>query len=237
MKHHGLCIIFILFKIANLYTYEVVSERYSYYLLDGYGNKVLYNELPVASERMYFISSKINPQRTAILVMDPWTDMPTDFLNDYFGQVTASYLLPLIFLARNTGHQIIILTNDPAKHQYGAKINQELLEMIDNNQVHILYHQNYNDSLFSKWLKNHNINTLIYTGYASNMCIIGRQMGMIMMSHHGFRIFFVPEASAAIETIDSWKDGAIHNAITTIISQGVAKIIHWQDLMESMSIY
>jgi hypothetical protein len=65
------------------------------------------------------------------------------------------------------------------------------------------------------------------------MCVIGRRMGMIPMTHRGFRIFFVPEASAAVEYADTWHDQSMHKATTKIISQWIAEIIDYDEFMEA----
>ena len=230
-----ICTIIILYA-SNLSSYEVASEKYSYFLLNDKGNLVHSNGLPISDDRAYSIPVKIDPSRTAIVVMDPWIDMASEFLNEYYGKITKSRLLPLIYRARNTGHQIIILTNDPSKVHYNTEIDRELLAMVDDCQVHLIYHQSRNTSSFANFLKERNINTLIYTGYASNICIIGRSMGMIQMKNYGFRLFFVPEASAAVETAASWENGAIHDTTTVMISQWIGNLIHWTDHIESMSL-
>jgi len=217
-------------------SYDVVSETTSYFALDNDGHLANSDGLPVAGDGVYSISTSIHPQRTAIIVMDPWVDMACDFLNHYFEKITKSTIVPLVHRAYETGHQIIIFTNDPSKTHFNTQIDHELLSMVDGIHIHLLYHQNYNSSTFAGYLKKSRINTLIYTGFASNMCILGRQTGMVQMKQHGVRLFFVPEASAAIETPDSWENGAIHRATTTIISQWIGKLIHYRDLMDSMSL-
>lgn len=79
------------------------------------------------------------------------------------------------------------------------------------------------------------IGSLIYVGFASNKCVMGRPMGMIPMKHRGFDIFFVPEASAAIELPDTWEDQSIHAATTRIVSQWIAQIIDYETLLEALS--
>lgn len=221
------------FSISHLFSYQVITEKYSYYLLDDSGNLVYSNGFPIIEDRKYFITSDIDPIQTAIIVMDPWIDSPCDFLNEYYLESFEKYLYPLVCRAKSIGHQVIILTNDPAHVRYTTKIDNRLVALIDNQQVHLLYHHNFNETSFSHWLAGRNINTLIYTGYASNMCIIGRRLGMIMMLHQNYRLFFVPETSGAIETKDSWDTGEIHQIMTTVISQWIAKLIHWDDFMES----
>ena len=56
--------------------------------------------------------------------------------------------------------------------------------------------------------------------------------GMIPMIHHGFRMFFVPEASAAIEWEENGDDNATHEATTRIISQWIAEILRFDDFMK-----
>ena len=75
------------------------------------------------------------------------------------------------------------------------------------------------------------IDTLIYSGFASNMCVIGRDLGMIPMQIKGFRLFFVPEASAAVEFQDSWKNNALHESTTLMISQWVGELINLNDFL------
>ena len=56
-------------------------------------------------------------------------------------------------------------------------------------------------------------------------------MGMIPMIHQGFRLFFIPEASAAVEFPDTWEDQSIHRATTKVISQGIAEIVEFDDFL------
>jgi nicotinamidase-related amidase len=91
------------------------------------------------------------------------------------------------------------------------------------------------DDEFAIYLRTQGVKSLIYTGFASNACVIGRQMGMIPMVQQGFQTFFVPKASAATEFADSWDDGSIHKATTKIISQWIGEIIEYDDLMNVLS--
>ena len=65
------------------------------------------------------------------------------------------------------------------------------------------------------------------------MCVIGRSMGMIPMKTKGFRLFFIPDASAAIEFSNSWETGQIHQSTTLLISQWVAELIEFQNFMKT----
>lgn len=63
------------------------------------------------------------------------------------------------------------------------------------------------------------------------MCVIGREMGMIPMTTKGVRLFFVPEASAAVEFGESWDTDAIHKSTTSLISQWVGELIDFDSFM------
>jgi hypothetical protein len=73
----------------------------------------------------------------------------------------------------------------------------------------------------------------VYVGFASNMCVIGRRMGMIPVVQQGFKTYFVPEASAAVETEETWETGSMHRETTNLISQWIAEIVHYDDLMQA----
>ena len=63
------------------------------------------------------------------------------------------------------------------------------------------------------------------------MCVIGRELGTIPMQNQGFRLFFVPEASAAVEFGDTWKTGSVHEATTALIATWVGELIHLEDFL------
>ncbi len=56
---------------------------------------------------------------------------------------------------------------------------------------------------------------------------------MIPMTHQGFKILFMPDASAAVEYDDTWHDQSIHKATTKMISQWIAEIIDYEEFMEA----
>jgi nicotinamidase-related amidase len=133
------------------------------------------------------------------------------------------------------GHRIIILTNDPGKVNYNTKIHPKLAALVADGKATLLYHQNFDDDQFADYLHKAGINTLIYAGFASNMCVIGRRMGMIPMVQQGFKTYFVPEASAAVETEGTWESGSVHRETTNLISQWIAEIVHFDDFMQAGS--
>ena len=76
------------------------------------------------------------------------------------------------------------------------------------------------------------IANLVYCGFNTNMCVIGRPLGIIRMVHEGFRIFFVPDAAAAIEHKETWEDQGLHKAVTMVLSQWAAELIDVDDVLK-----
>lgn len=213
--------------------YEVTTQRQSYFQLDSDGKLERQNDLPVRREKAYRFERTISPRETAIVVMDPWADMASTHLNEYFGEIAESRILPFVNKALERGHPVLVLTNDPETVKYNTKIHPELTTLAANDKINVLFHQDFDGKKFADCLSSQGVDSLIYIGFASNMCILGRRTGMIPMRLHGFKLFIVPEASAAIETRDSWGDQSLHRATTKIISQWIAEILHYDDFMEA----
>ena len=214
-------------------SYQITTYRQSYFKLDSSGAIVRHKTLPWRAEDTYHLDRTIDPEKTAIVIMDPWVDMAAEHLNEYYGQITESHVLPLVSKALDRGHPAIVLTNSPAAVTYNTNIHPGLEALAAQENLKILYHQNMGDDQFAAYLRNEGINALIYTGFASNMCVIGRPMGLISMVRHGFKLYFVPEASAAVEYPDTWETQSIHHATTKIISQWIAEIIDYDEFMDT----
>lgn len=214
--------------------YKVRTTRRSYFALDANGQFKLKDSVPYRSERVYPFLRTINSSSTAVIIMDPWVDMPTKHLNEYAKKITESRIIPLVKKALYLGHPIVILTNDQKKSNHSAKIHPVLQSFADDGKAIILFHQDYDDDSFAAYLSARKIDSLIYVGFSSNMCVIGRSMGMIPMKNHGFNIYFIPEASAAIEYAESWNNQSIHKSTTRIISQWIAEILDYDEFMKAV---
>jgi nicotinamidase-related amidase len=217
-----------LFRVGASKEYLMKTMRRSYFGRNENGG-YLRNKSGalVRKEGTYFTDEAIIPNQTCIIVMDPWVDMESDHLNNYFGSITESTILPAVRNALAIGHPVVVLTNDPQKVSYNTAVHSDLASMATNRQLHILYHQDFNRSQFADMLKRNGIRKIVYIGFASNMCIIGRELGMIPMQNQGFSLYFVPEASAAVEREDSWNSLDAHEDATQLISQWVAGI--WEN--------
>ena len=213
--------------------YGLKTSRYSYFALDGNGDMALKGSLPYRAERVYTFRRTIDPARHAVVVMDPWTYGANDRLSASFRGVLEGKVIPLVRQAIERGHPVIVLTATPGLKAYNPRIHPALEALAERGEITQLFHEEYDDDRFAGYLRVRGIKALIYTGFASNMCVVGRPMGMIPMGHHGFKIYFVPEASAAVEYPETRGTGAVHEASTGIISQGFAEIVSYDDFMKA----
>lgn len=210
--------------------YELGTTRRSYWALDDQGNVRLRDGKPYRGEKIYHFRRTIDPGRTAVVVMDPWVDMCSDHLNSYHRKIMQEKVVPLVVRAVERGHPVIVLTNHPSMKST-TNIHEDLAAMVHNDSIGLMYHQGLDARDFARFLRSHGIDSLIYVGFSSNSCVIGRPAGMIRMKEQGFTNYFVPEASAATEFQESWSDQSIHNASTLIISQWLGELIDWDEFM------
>jgi len=61
----------------------------------------------------------------------------------------------------------------------------------------------YSTEQFDKWLRENNINNLVYTGFTTNLCILDSPAAMRVMSKLGYTIVILREATLAIEHHDT----------------------------------
>jgi len=58
---------------------------------------------------------------------------------------------------------------------------------------------------FDQWLRGRGIDTLLYTGFATNLCILDSPAAMKVMAGLGYRCVILREATAAVEFPDTWE--------------------------------
>ena len=108
-----------------------------------------------------------------------------------------------------------------------VKIDQELKSLLNNyDNYEILYHQDYTPQDFGDYLFSKGLNNLIYTGFGSNQCVIGRPLGMITMKNLYPRILITISFLNLQEGLSFKKLGKsqqIHSTTTTIISQWIGE--------------
>lgn len=219
---------------------QIPTTRSSYFKLDKNGVILLDSDgYPYAGEtENYAFIREFSPQNTVFFVVDPWNNMPSHFLNDYYHHIANNIVLPLTKLAAQKQFSIFIFTNrcDVIKPKpHSCSIPNEFANLTSKlKNVQLVYWQNVNIDSFVKTLRQTGIKNIIYLGFASNMCIIGRPLGMVRMKQEGFSLYFVPEASAAIETKESWQTQTIHKNTTLVISQWIAELMKYQDIQQAL---
>lgn len=212
-------------------TYKLRTKSYSHWFINEEGGYDYLSDTKIKTgDDWYYYDFELSNRDTAFIVMDPWCDWADDYLNEYFGAVTEKTTLPLMQAAAESGHKIIILTNDPAKMKYNTKITPGLQALVDEGKAELLYHTDWPYDKFNAMLDEAGIKNLIYTGYASNMCVLTRELGITKMIGSGKRLFFVPECSAAMEHADTWETQEVHKATTFIIGQVQAKLVDFEDI-------
>ncbi len=191
--------------------------------------------LPYQSTNEVFIKEvELSTRDTAFFVIDPWNDAPSDFLNKYYGKITENYILPLIKKANEAGFPVYVFTNDCDAIKpipYSCEIPKQFhLMKKQYSKMEIISWQEIDLPVFIKSLRDKGVSNLIYTGFASNLCIMIRPTGMVHMVQEGFTPYIIPEASAAVEKEGSWQSQDIHKATLTTISQWAGKLIYYADI-------
>lgn len=212
-------------------TYSVPTMRRSHWTLDPVtGTALLQNGKPYrgTGTGIYNFTRTLDPAKTAIVCMDCWRNMADPILEAYFHQVVVDTIYPLMNHAKQRGFTLVILTNPTSIQSYNHEVDTALVPLGAN----VLYNDVYDNPLqplaFYNWLSARGINTLVYVGFASNACIASRMTSLFYMGRY-FKVYFVPEGSAAVENLDNW-DGHIHENMTEIISKQF-EIIHADDFM------
>lgn len=217
-------------------SYKIRTKRYSHWVMKEDGSYDRISDTKIKTDDTWYpMDKEFSSRDTAFIVMDPWIDWSDDYLNEYFGAITQKTTLPLMQAAAESGHTVIILTNDPAKINYNTKIDPGLQALVDEGKAMLLYHSDYNVDSFKALLEEKGIKKLMYTGYASNMCVLYRELGIARMAlAGGVELFFIPECSGAMEHADTWETQEIHEATSLVIGQTQALIVNFDDIMNAI---
>lgn len=215
--------------------YTLRARRYSHWYMDENKEYVFLAPDKIKTEdKWYSFDESFSNRDTAYIIMDPWSNMACDFLNEHLKGIADNTVVPLAQAAAASGHKVIILTDFP-KTPYNSKISPKLQEMVDNGLAQIAYHDDYDAKKLSELLLGMGIKKLVYSGFFSNMCTLLRPNGIVnMVSTGNFDVYFVPQASAAMEHKTSWESGAVHSATTLLISQTQAMLLELSDIIEAL---
>lgn len=214
--------------------YKIPVNYYSFFELDLDGNPVMVDGMPRRKEGNYTIWKNIQPKNTAIFVIDPWDDSPSQHMNHVNGKIIDEKIVPLLNVAAQRGHPIYILTNDPKELEYSVSLHPSIKKITQHKNVTLIYHR-YTDYNFLSTLKRTGIKSIIYVGFHSNGCILTRPAGMVTAVNVGFEVYFVPEASRAVERPDTRENEDVHKMVSEmVISFSMGGLIHLDDLIGAL---
>ena len=146
---------------------------------------------------------KLHLKETALILIDVWSSHPNDGWMERTREHMKLKMKPLLLLARKYNMTIV---HSPHGREIAEEFKPLPNELVINSRNFI------NDSTeLDKYLKAHNISTLFYAGYASNICILNRPTGIIRMSEQ-YNIILIRDCTLAVETPESL-DGQWANEI------------------------
>ena len=116
---------------------------------------------------------KLDLNRTALILIDVWQDNPNEGWMERAKKNMESKIAPLLQLARKHGITVIHAPHDGQIAQLAKPLPDEFA--VDSHNL-------FDDTVeLDRYLRAHNIKTLIYAGYASNECVLYRPTGIIKM--------------------------------------------------------
>jgi nicotinamidase-related amidase len=101
-------------------------------------------------------------------------------------------LYPLLQEARKAGILVIHASHGKPVHPWATPLEGEMV-LEDQYDAYQVFEE----------LRNRGIKTLIYAGYATNMCVLVRPIGMIQAKEQNFNVILVRDATIAVETPES----------------------------------
>ena len=141
----------------------------------------------------------------ALVLVDVWESHPDKNWEYRTKEHISSKMVPLINLARDYKMNII-------HAPYYRKVAKEVGFLSGEAII------NFDNSLeFDRYLKKHNISTLLYAGYALNRCIINRPVGIIEMSKLGYNVILIRDCTLAINSTESLDGRQIAEVVIDIV--------------------
>lgn len=148
-------------------------------------------------------------RETAVILIDVWASHPNDGWLKRASRNVKDKVLPLLKAARAAG---LLVIHAPHGHPIHPLAKPHSGEVVLND---------YDADLFYAYLKRKGIKNLIYAGFATNWCVLGRPIGIIEASKRGFNIILVRDASIAFETPESLDGEWAHKMAVNLVE------IHW----------
>ena len=211
---------------GTLHTYY-----YSYYKYDG--------DNYIVQPGVYEDYNNITIDNSVLIIIDPWIDMPFSELNNVVKKNVSTYILPVAKRFSELGGEVIIFTNDPKNNTYNTKIDENLQNLVNEQNVKLVYHSDYSGQTerFADEMIAEGKTNLIYTGFATELCVLYRPAGIISMNYSNvpqdISCYIIPEATMATICDDMDKNILMRNDIVTMLAQSrKADIIMLDNIMD-----
>ena len=165
----------------------------------------------------------VAPSELALILIDVWSDHPLKGWAKRAEKNVAAKLLPLVESARKHGIQIVHCPHGKSPHPLVRPLTTELVLDGHGEKTRLV-----------QALRQKGIRRLLYAGYASNMCMLTRPVGIIEMSRKGYDVIFVRDASLAIETPDFLERDLTHQVATYMVETNWGVSTSVDDVLEAL---
>ena len=166
---------------------------------------------------------EVVPSELALVLIDVWSDHPIKGWAERAEKNIAAKLLPLVETARKHGVLIVHCPHGESQHPLIRPLPTELVLDGLGEEARLL-----------EALRHKGIRRLLYAGYASNMCVLTRPVGIIQMSKQGYDIIFVRDASLAIEAPDFLDRDLTHQVATYMVETNWGVSTSVDDVLEAL---
>ncbi len=229
---------------APIFTSRIQSEininsySSSFWKKDKNNQLIQENGKYVHEQSLYKRENTFSNSDTLFLIMDPWTDMDSEFLNKRNKEILESSIIPMVDLLVENDFNVIVFTNDCNRRERSFNCDiGTLQDYVNEEKISKFYHDDWiSSTYFNEFLKINKINNLVYLGFNSNQCIINRHVGMIPLRlvNGNINLFIIPEASAAIEYGNDWDSDIAHKSTLDLISSWLGELIYLEDLLSEL---
>ena len=83
------------------------------------------------------------------------------------------------------------------------------------------------------YLHENNVVNVIYAGFATNVCVIGRPMGMMNLNRLGFNVILVRDATTAFETAETLDKEEMKKYAITMVEMEIGSTTTVADFTEA----
>ncbi|MBL4889628.1 MAG: isochorismatase family protein [Candidatus Lindowbacteria bacterium] len=147
--------------------------------------------------------------RTALLLIDVWAGHPNDGWKERTNQLIDSKIAPLIKTARDNGILVIHAPHDSEIADAATPVAGEIV------MKETLYPEETLE--LDRYLKERGITTVIFAGFASNLCLLNRPVGLINVRRLGYETILLRDCTIAYETAETLEEEWTNKVIIDLV--------------------